>query len=135
MLVQFDFLRRHPFLPVGGVVVVVAGKALIAAAGPALMAYSARVALLAGLAVAQIGEFSFVVAREGRAAGLLGEELYQGFLAVAVITMLVTPFLLQGGPALLDRGGTGLALARLLPGSPPEGAAPTPKQIPHHAII
>src|SRR3989441_13065571 len=114
MLVQFDFLRRHPFLTVGGVVVVVAGKALIAAAGPALMAYSARVALLAGLAVAQIGEFSFVVAREGRAAGLLGEELYQGFLAVAVITMLVTPFVLQGGPALLDRLGTVLVLERFL---------------------
>ena len=135
MLVQVDFLRLHPFVTFGAVVIVLAGKALIAAAGPALMAYSARVALLAGLAVAQIGEFSFVVAREGRTAGLLGEELYQGFLAVAVITMLVTPFVLQGGPALLDRLATVLALERFLPGSRPEGLAATEEQMRDHVII
>src|SRR5882672_10633525 len=102
MLVQVEFLRDHPALALGGVVGVMGGKALLAAVGPALMGYSGRVALLAGLAVAQIGEFSFVLAREGRGTGLLSEGLYQTFLAVAVLTMLVTPFLLQGGPALLD---------------------------------
>jgi CPA2 family monovalent cation:H+ antiporter-2 len=135
MLVQFDFLRMHPLLTLGGVAVVMAGKTLIAATGPALMAYSMRVALLAGLAVAQIGEFSFVVAREGRAAGLLGEELYQGFLAVAVLTMLVTPFVLQGGPALLDRLGGVLTLDRVLPGRQPPPLAPAQEPMSDHVII
>src|SRR2546428_13261442 len=95
------------------------GKALLAAGGPLLLGYSGRVALLAGLAVSQIGEFSFVLAREGRGTGLLSENLYQTFLAVAVLTMLVTPFLLQGGPALLDR------LERLVPRHPlPAGRRP-----------
>src|SRR3989449_9790141 len=75
------------------------GKTITAAVGPALLGYSGRVALLAGLAVSQIGEFSFVLAREGRAAGLLAEGPYQTFLAVAVFTMLLTPFLLEAGAA------------------------------------
>src|SRR2546425_4220549 len=58
MLVQVEFLREHPALALGGVVGVMGGKALLAAVGPALMGYSGRVALLAGLAVSQIGEFS-----------------------------------------------------------------------------
>src|SRR2546430_6677595 len=115
MLVQVAFLRDHPLLALGGVVGVMGGKALLAAVGPALMGYSGRVALLAGLAVSQIGEFSFVLAREGRGTGLFSEGLYQTFLAVAVLTMLVTPFALQSGPGLLDGLERRVPLHRLLP--------------------
>src|SRR3989442_1528663 len=116
MLVQVEFLRDHPALALGGVVGVMGGKTLLASVGPAAMGYSGRVALLAGLAVSQIGEFSFVLAREGRGTGLLSESLYQTFLAVAVLTMLVTPFLLRGGPVLLDGLERLVPLDRLLPG-------------------
>src|SRR5690348_17025478 len=51
MLVQTEFLRAHPILAVGGVVLVMGGKTPLAAVGPALLGYSGRVALLAGLAV------------------------------------------------------------------------------------
>jgi len=125
MLVQVEFLREHPALALGGVAVIMGGKALLAAVGPAVMGYSGRVALLAGLAVSQIGEFSFVLAREGRGTGLLSEGLYQTFLAVAVLTMLVTPFLLQGGPALLDGLERLVPLDRLL-----RGSAPGPSRLP-----
>src|SRR5437867_11856806 len=94
MLVDVAFLRAHPWATLGGVALVVGGKTVLASVGPALAGYAGRVALLAGLAVAQIGEFSFVLAREGSAAGLLGPESYQTFLAVALVTMLVTPFVL-----------------------------------------
>src|SRR2546423_580383 len=102
MLVHLGFLRDHPALAVLGVAAIMGGKSVLAALGPAALGYSGRVALLAGLAVSQIGEFSFVLARQGRGTGLLPEGLYQTFLAVAVLTMLVTPFALQSGPALLD---------------------------------
>src|SRR3989441_1564123 len=45
MLVQVAFLREHPALALGGVAVIMGGKALLAAVGPALMGYSGRVAL------------------------------------------------------------------------------------------
>ena len=135
MLVQFDFLTRHPWLTLIGVAVIMGGKTLSAAAGPALMGYSGRVALLSGIGVSQVGEFSFVLARECRAMALLSEGLYQTFLAVAVITMLVTPFLLQGGPALLDRLERLVPLDRLLPGFRPKGITSVQEPLTDHVII
>src|SRR5437016_2176757 len=135
MLVQVEFLREHPALALGGVAVIMGGKALLAAVGPAVMGYSGRVALLAGLAVSQIGEFSFVLAREGRGTGLLSEGLYQTFLAVAVLTMLVTPFLLQGGPALLDGLERLVPLDRLLPGLRPGAIAVAEQPLTDHVIV
>jgi CPA2 family monovalent cation:H+ antiporter-2 len=135
MLVQIDTVRAHPVLTLGAVAVIMSGKALSAAVGPALMGYSGRVALLAGVAVSQIGEFSFVLAKEGRTAGLLGDGLYQQFLAVAVVTMLVTPFLLLGGPGLLDRLERLVPLDRLLPGFRPKVFAPVEDPISDHVII
>src|SRR5881397_683755 len=135
MLVQLEFLREHPVLALVGVAVMMGGKALLAAVGPAVMGYSGRVALLAGLAVSQIGEFSFVLAREGRGTGLLSEGLYQTFLAVAVLTMLFTPFLLQGGPALLDGLERLVPLDRLLPGLRPGAIAVAEQPLTDHVIV
>src|SRR5216110_128594 len=56
MLVQVHFLREHPVLTLGGVLLVLGGKTVVAAVGPALLGYAGRVALLAGLAISQIGE-------------------------------------------------------------------------------
>jgi monovalent cation:H+ antiporter-2, CPA2 family len=135
MLVQIDQMREHWALTLIAVIVIMSGKTLSAAVGPALMGYSGRVALLAGVAVSQIGEFSFVLAKEGRVAGLLGESLYQQFLGIAVITMLVTPFLLQGGPALLDRLEKHVPLDKLLPGFRPRDFAAVEEPIADHVII
>ena len=135
MLVQVDFLRAHPAVALGGVGIIMGGKTVLAAIGPAVMGYSGRVALLSGLAVSQIGEFSFVLAREGRGAGLLSEDLYQTFLAVAVLTMLVTPFLLHGGPALVDGLERLVPLDRLLPGLRPGAISVADQPLTDHVII
>ena len=111
MLVEFDFIRDHPVLTLSGVALVLGGKTVAAAAGPAVLGYAGRVALLAGLLVSQIGEFSFVLAKEGRALALIPDAMYQGFLAIAVFTMLVTPFLLQSGGELVG-GDRARAAAR-----------------------
>ena len=135
MLVQVDFLREHPALGLGGVALVMGGKTLLGAVGPALMGYSGRVAVLAGLSVSQIGEFSFVLAREGRGAGLLPEELYQTFLPIAVLTMLVTPFLLQGGAAVLDGLERLIPLRTLLPGLRSDAMAMADEPLTDHVIV
>jgi CPA2 family monovalent cation:H+ antiporter-2 len=62
----------------------------------------ARVAGLAGLALAQTGEFSFVLAAAATGAGLLSAELSQAFVAASVLSLVATPFLLRAGPVLLD---------------------------------
>ena len=50
----------------------------------------------AGLGLAQVGEFSFVLAIAGRAAGLITEDFYQIFLSSSVVTMMITPFVPKG---------------------------------------
>src|SRR5213592_105267 len=135
MLVQLETIRSFIGLTLIAVAVIMGGKTLSAAIGPAVMGYSGRVALLAGVAVSQIGEFSFVLAKEGRVAGLLPDLLYQQFLGVAVITMLVTPFLLQGGPALLDALERVVPLDRLLPGFRPRGLTSVHEQVKDHVVI
>ena len=135
MLVQLDTVRAHPWVTFGGVAVIMGGKSLSAAVGPALMGYAGRVALLAGVAVSQIGEFSFVLAEQGRSANLLPNGVYQQFLGVAVVTMLVTPFLLQSGPALLDRLEGIVPLDRILPGFRPKGFAPVEDPVSDHVVV
>ena len=135
MLVQLDTIRSHIGLTLLAVAVIMVGKTLSAAVGPALLGYSGRVALLAGVAVSQIGEFSFVLAKDGREAGLLPDLLYQQFLGIAVITMLLTPFLLQGGPALLRVFERMVPLDKLLPGFRPRGFAPVQDPVKDHVVV
>jgi CPA2 family monovalent cation:H+ antiporter-2 len=68
-----------------------------------------RLALLAALALAQTGEFSFVLAEVAGEAGLLEPRLAQAFIAGSVLSLLATPFLVRAGPSLVrylpDFGG------------------------------
>jgi CPA2 family monovalent cation:H+ antiporter-2 len=54
-----------------------------------------KTSLMAGLALAQIGEFSFLLARHGLDYKLISEVNYQIFLAVSIITMALAPFVLN----------------------------------------
>jgi CPA2 family monovalent cation:H+ antiporter-2 len=54
-----------------------------------------RSSIHAGLGLAQVGEFSFVLAIAGKAAGLITEDFYQIFLSSSVVTMMMTPFVLK----------------------------------------
>ncbi|MBZ4647753.1 MAG: sodium/hydrogen exchanger [Desulfomicrobiaceae bacterium] len=62
--------------------------------------YPLRTALLAGLALFQIGEFSFVLAGVGMQHGLLGVTEFQIFLSVAILSMAITPTLIAWLPRL-----------------------------------
>lgn len=59
-----------------------------------------RTSVHAGLGLAQIGEFSFVLAVSGKALGIIDEEFYQIFLSSSVVTMMMTPFVLRVAPSL-----------------------------------
>ncbi len=64
------------------------------------LGHPARVSVQTGLHLAQIGEFSFVLAVAGKSAGLITENLYQLFLSAAVWTMVLTPFVLRAAPGI-----------------------------------
>lgn len=80
----------------GQVITVVAllavGKGVIFAGVTRLFGYGNVVPLAAGLGLFQVGEFSFVLARAGRSAGAVDDDLYSLVLTAAVVTMFLTPF-------------------------------------------
>ena len=78
-------------------------KAVIVILTVRILGYDSRIAVLTGLALAQVGEFSFVLAGVGRVYGLLPESVFQAFLASSILTILAAPFLIQISPALASR--------------------------------
>ncbi len=74
------------------VLLVAVGKALIFGTLSTVFGYGNVVPLAVGLGLFQVGEFSFVLARVGVASNSISDELYSLTLTVAVITMLITPF-------------------------------------------
>jgi len=67
-----------------------------------LLGVSLRSGLLTGFALAQVGEFSFVLSKFGLEHDFLVGQRYQFFLAVAVITMAITPFMVSFSPRLAE---------------------------------
>jgi CPA2 family monovalent cation:H+ antiporter-2 len=112
MLVDLPFaLARLPLL-VGLALLLAVGKALVAAAALKLAGFTIRIALICGIGLAQIGEFSFVLMEVGRANGLLQGERFQVFLVAAVLTVALTPILVRVAPAV----GTRVAALARRPG-------------------
>jgi monovalent cation:H+ antiporter-2, CPA2 family len=68
-----------------------------------ILKYPVRTAVLTGLALAQVGEFSFVLAQVGKTYHLLESNLYNIFLASSIFTMLLTPLILQLAPLLANK--------------------------------
>jgi CPA2 family monovalent cation:H+ antiporter-2 len=84
---------------VAGVTIV--GKVAIVTVVVLLLGMPGRVAVLAGLGIAQVGEFSFVLARIGVDGGAIPPALFDLTLVTALVTIIATPFLLRGAPLLL----------------------------------
>jgi len=115
MLLDLRVLLAHPVLVMGLVVALVGGKMVTTVGAAVVTGYSWRAAVLTGIALAQIGEFSFILAKVGRRVGLLPGESFQVFLTVSVLTLLLTPFLVQASPRLARRAEALQRLRRWLP--------------------
>jgi len=75
-------------------------KSITATASAIVIGTPVRTSIHTGLGLAQIGEFSFVLAVAGRAAGLITADFYQVFLSSSVVTMMMTPFILKSAPSV-----------------------------------
>ncbi len=87
------------------VALIVIGKAALAGAAVWPVVRDIRVATAAGLGLAQIGEFSLVVAAEAGRLELIDAPAYDLFLAIAVPTMILTPGLTALAHRLAGRAG------------------------------
>jgi monovalent cation:H+ antiporter-2, CPA2 family len=102
MLIDPVFLWQNLELILGLVALVFVGKFLIITPLVKLFRYPLKTALIAGLGLAQIGEFSFVLASEGQALGLVSRRVYLLILGTTAVTLMVTPFVLRLVPILFN---------------------------------
>lgn len=88
---------------IGNVMVLViglmVGKVLIVWAVVRMLGYPQRISAMVALGLAQVGEFSFVLAKAARGTDLLSDVEYQAFLAASIISMIATPFMISYAPA------------------------------------
>jgi monovalent cation:H+ antiporter-2, CPA2 family len=82
---------------------IIVGKTIVAAGALTLTGTPLRVSLASALAMAQVGEFSFVLGRAALDGGVISAQWWQVLLAASVITMALTPFMIGTAPGLAAR--------------------------------
>lgn len=100
MLLQTGYFTLHWALIIGMTAVLVGTKTVIMIMTALVLRYPMRSSVLAGLGLAQIGEFSFLLAQQGAFHRLIGGEIYQLFVDTSILSMLATPLLVQAAPSL-----------------------------------
>jgi CPA2 family monovalent cation:H+ antiporter-2 len=103
ILMDWRVLVDHTVLVLGLLIAILLVKFLTGGAASLAMDIPPRSAFMVGVALAQVGEFSFLLAQQGQESGLLRGDPYQVFLAVSVLSMIVTPFLMQWSPVMARR--------------------------------
>ncbi|MDP2209795.1 MAG: cation:proton antiporter [Bacteroidota bacterium] len=95
MLVNVNLLFEKSLLLIIVSSAIIVIKFFIAAIVVLFLSFPARTAIIVGLSLSQIGEFSFILALAGISSGLMSNEIYQMFLGASIITMMLTPLFIQ----------------------------------------
>ncbi|MFV0377352.1 MAG: cation:proton antiporter [Mangrovibacterium sp.] len=95
MLLNINFVIEHFWLVFGTVVLVLTLKTIVASGTAFVLGHTFRGTVMVGLALSQVGEFSFILAQAGMKYSIIPDRFYQLFLAVAIISMSVTPLLMM----------------------------------------
>ena len=95
MLLDLSFVADNMILVFGTVILVIAIKSFVAGGTAFMLGHTFRGTIVVGLALAQIGEFSFILAKVGQNFQILTDFYYQLFLAVTIVSMAITPFVIM----------------------------------------
>ncbi len=135
MLMDTSFLINNLLL----VLFIVSGIILLKSLGGFLSIFllrrPLRISIQSSLILAQVGEFSFVLAVAGLGAGVISNDMYQGFLSASVLTMLLTPFIIQAAPFVSNKLSSQKLLKRLEGGRELSGQEEFPEKRSGHVII
>jgi K+:H+ antiporter len=95
MIIDPSALTQHWVAVLALTFAVIFGKVLAVTVGAFLAGNGRRTAMKAGMSLAQIGEFSFIIAGVGVVSGAIGGWMYPVAIAVSAITTLTTPLLIR----------------------------------------
>jgi CPA2 family monovalent cation:H+ antiporter-2 len=100
MLLNMDFVIHQPWLILGLAIAILLLKTFIGGLATLALGLPIRTAVLVGIALSQIGEFSFVLAKTGVSHGVGSEYYYQLFLAASLLTLMISPILINLSPLI-----------------------------------
>lgn len=95
MLMNLSFVYENLYLIFLGVLIVVFTKIFAILIVGFVLSLSQRVAIISAISLAQVGEFSFVLAFAGKSASLIDDGIYQLILSITVFTMILSPFMMN----------------------------------------
>jgi monovalent cation:H+ antiporter-2, CPA2 family len=133
MLIDPVFIWNNLELILGLVALIFMGKFLIVTPLVKAFRYSLKTSLIVGLGLAQIGEFSFVLASKGQVLGLVSRQVYLLILGTTAVTLLVTPFVLRLIPQLFTWAEMVPWLKRALEGA--DAPLEVPESLPRRGHI
>lgn len=138
MLLNPAALTENPGLLLATLAVVMVGKPLAALIIVRLLRYPFRVALSVAVALAQIGEFSFILSSLGREFGVLSDAASNTLVAVSIISIVMNPVLYRAIAPVEAWASRRPWLWRLM--NPAEGhavdlPAPTPQAISRYRAV
>jgi CPA2 family monovalent cation:H+ antiporter-2 len=91
MLFDFKFLIEYPVLICACLAIVLLVKPLTALITVSLLGYSPKTALTVAAGLAQVGEFSFILAQEAKHLNLAGSEVYNAIVVCSIISITLNP--------------------------------------------
>lgn len=103
MLINIDTLVEYALPVVIITLVTIFGKAFSSTIGALLSGQPLKQSVQTGMSLAQIGEFSFIIATLGMTLGVISEFLYPIVVAVSAITTFTTPFLIKYSTDFSDK--------------------------------
>lgn len=103
MMLSLSFLSDHLLAVILLAIAVIIGKGLINYVSIKAIGVASGAAFLSAAGVSQIGEFSFILGSTGISTGIITGDFYQIFLAVSIITMAMTPLIVDSAPGITHR--------------------------------
>ena len=94
MLLDLGFIRENYMLVIVTVLIVISLKTFVAGGTSFVLGHTFKGTVMVGLALSQVGEFSFILAQLGMSYQIIQEYYYQLFLSVAIISMSISPLLI-----------------------------------------
>jgi len=95
MMVNFTVIIDYAFPILILVITIIIGQIVFASMGLILSGQSLKVAIQSGFCLTQIGEFAFIIAMLGTNLGIIDKFIYPIIVAVSVITIFITPYMMR----------------------------------------
>lgn len=100
MLLDMNFVFHQPGIILALAIAVLLLKTLTGGGTAIALGLPIRTAVMVGIALNQIGEFSFVLAKTGMLYGLGSEYYYQLFLSISLLTLMISSILMNLSPRI-----------------------------------